>query len=88
MPLSLFHCDGPGEHAIAAAGSLNAMRCKVPTSKKLSQMTDEELQGLVAIAGILGNDPTDVLIELGRRKAKEIFIKARADRAANSKGAN
>ena len=50
--------------------------------KKLSQMTDEELQGLVAIAGILGNDPTDVLFELGRRKAKEIFTKARAERAA------
>ena len=50
--------------------------------KKLSQMTDEELQGLVRIANLIGNDPTDVLIEMGRRVAKEIFIKARAERAA------
>jgi hypothetical protein len=56
--------------------------------KKLSEMTDEELQGLVRIANLIGNDPSAVLVEMGRRVAKQVFIEARAKRAANSKGAN
>lgn len=54
-------------------------------SKKLSEMSDEELQGLVRITRLIGNDPSDVLIEMGRRVAREVFIKARAQRAANQK---
>lgn len=54
-------------------------------TKKLSQMSDDELQGLVNISRLIGNDPRDVLVEMGRRVAREVFLKARAERAARSR---
>ena len=53
-------------------------------TKKLSQMSDDELQGLVNISRLIGNDPRDVLVEMGRRVAREVFLKARAERAAQA----
>ena len=55
MSLSLFHCDGPGEHAIAAAGSLNAMRCKVlkdMTQARWDSLSAQERDRLRDLSGL------------------------------------
>ena len=48
-------------------------------TKPLTSCSDDELQGLVRISRLIGNDPTPVFAEMGERVASECTARKQAE---------